>query len=265
LFENELFGHGKGAFTDAREAQRGLIAQAEGGTLLLDEIDSLDPHSQAALLRFVQDKSYRQLGAGRDKTADVRIIVASNAVLEAHVADGRFRGDLLFRLDVARTELPPLRRRQVDILPLARHFLAKAAARYGLALPRIGRVLEQRLMDYNWPGNVRELENAMQRALLLADGADELPSNLRLGSTGFMFPGVSPESPESADFCGTLKTARALHNSHFEREYLTWLLRRSEGNITAASHAAGTERRHLGRMIHRHGIDPAAFRRRDGD
>jgi DNA-binding NtrC family response regulator len=260
LFENELFGHARGAFTDARHAQIGLIGQGEGGTLLLDEIDCLDPHSQAALLRFLQDRTYRPLGGGNLRTADVRIIASTNVRLKTIVEDRGFRSDLLFRLDVGRVELPPLRERRSDIMPLARHFLQSAAKRHNLTVPIIGAALERRLLEYPWPGNVRELENAMHRGLLLAGGDQQLSDSLRLGS--ITTTATPPEEEEQAMFFGTLKTERARRTEAFEREYLTWLLDRTHGNISAASVEAGTERRHLGRLIQRHGIKVEEFRRR---
>lgn len=259
LFENELFGHARGAFTDAHSAQSGLIAQGEGGTLLLDEIDCLDPHSQAALLRFLQDKTYRPLGSGGLRTADVRIIASTNIRLESIVENRGFRSDLLFRLDVGRVELPPLRERRSDILPLARHFLKSAADRHRLEVPAISPALERRLLDYAWPGNIRELENAMHRGLLLADGGLRVSDGLRLGSVE---TDVAPPKDDVGLFFGTLKSERARRTEAFEREYLTWLLDRTHGNVSAASVEAGTERRHLGRLIQRHGIKVEEFRRR---
>jgi DNA-binding NtrC family response regulator len=260
LFENELFGHTRGAFTDARHAQVGLIGQGEGGTLLLDEIDCLDPHSQAALLRFLQDRTYRPLGGGGLSTADVRIIASTNVRLKSIVEDRGFRSDLLFRLDVGRVELPPLRERRPDIMPLARHFLQSAAKRHSFTLPTIGSRLERRLLDYPWPGNIRELENAMHRGLLLAGDCLQLPDSLRLGSIAT--PATVPEEEERTLFFGTLKKERARRTEAFEREYLSWLLDRTHGNISAAAVEAGTERRHLGRLIQRHGIKVEEFRRR---
>lgn len=258
LFENELFGHARGAFTDARHAQVGLIGQGEGGSLLLDEIDCLDPHSQAALLRFLQDGTYRPLGGGALRTADVRIIASTNVRLKSILEDRAFRSDLLFRLDVGRVELPPLRERRSDIIPLARHFLQSAAKRHNFTVPIIGGTLERRLLDYSWPGNIRELENAMHRGLLLASGDQQLPDSLRLGSIAT----PAPQEEERAMSFGTLKCERARRTEAFEREYLTWLLDRTHGNVTAASLEAGTERRHLGRLIQRHGIKVEEFRRR---
>ncbi len=267
LFENELFGHGKGAFTDAADAQTGLIAHAEGGTLLLDEVDSLDSHSQVALLRFLQDRHYRPLGAGTERLADVRIVASSNACLETCASDGRFRRDLLFRLDVAQVRLPPLRERKADILPLARHYLTQIAVRYQIKVPMLSPAVADAMLRHAWPGNIRELENVMHRALLLAGGgrqisrappitedADEPPlSNPDVG-------GRCAPLAMSPPICETLKEERARLNAAFERDYISRLLVQTAGNIAAASREAGTERRHLSRMIHRHGIDAKAFR-----
>lgn len=267
LFENELFGHSKGAFTDAGEAQTGLIAHAEGGTLLLDEIDSLDNHSQAALLRFLQDRHYRPLGAGSDREADVRIVASSNACLNACAAIGTFRRDLLFRLDVAQVRLPPLRERREDILPLARNFLARIAGSNRTDPPSIGAKVAASLLAYAWPGNVRELENVIHRALLLAQGAPEIlrapPVTDDPADPPLLAATVAADCGDaggSSEFSGTLKEERARLNAAFERHYLSWLLFHTAGNVAAASRQAGTERRHLGRMIQRHGIDAKTFR-----
>lgn len=258
LFENELFGHGRGAFTDARNAQPGLVAHAEGGTLLLDEVECLDLHSQAALLRFLQDQQYRPLGTGKDVQAHVRVIASSNASLAERVALGQFRSDLLFRLDVARVEMPPLRERHTDILPLARSFVARMAERHQVAEPSITPWVAEAMLAYGWPGNVRELENAMHRAVLLAAGGNEISrptwGNYRERARCCDVPAARP------GFSGTLKAERARLNADFERRYLVALLERAHGNISAAAREAGTERRHLGRMIQRHGIEVAGFR-----
>jgi DNA-binding NtrC family response regulator len=169
LFESELFGHTRGAFTDAHQAQKGLIAQCQGGTLLLDEVDSLSPKGQVALLRFLQDRKYRPLGSEQISAADVRVVAATNSDLWLGVRHGRFRQDLLFRLDVVSISVPSLRERGGDILLLARHFLLSFADAYGRRPPEIDTSAADELLSYDWPGNVRELENAMHRALLLAD------------------------------------------------------------------------------------------------
>lgn len=259
LFENELFGHGRGAFTDARDSQPGLVVHAEGGTLLLDEVDSLDLHSQAALLRFLQDQQYRPLGAGHSVQAHVRVIAASNASLEEQVARGAFRSDLLFRLDVARVELPPLRQRRADILLLGRHFLEILAARLDVCVPELAPEAEQTMLAWSWPGNVRELENAMYRAILLADGGRLIHDLPWIAGRAGARP--APDMDIPIVFAGSLKAERARVNNEFERKYLIYLLERAHGNITAASREAGTERRHFGRMLQRHGIDAEPFRR----
>jgi DNA-binding NtrC family response regulator len=262
LLESELYGHRRGAFTDAREARRGLVAHAAGGTLLLDEVDSLSPRAQVALLRFVQERRYRPVGADADEATDVRIVASTNAELGELAAQGRFRQDLLFRLDVAVVSMPPLRERLEDILPLARHFLARFAARHDVAEPALTEENEDRLLAYPWPGNVRELENVMHRALLLSEGLVVGPA-LRLGSRSFAERPPSPSpSPSPRSFLGEgLKAARDRCAHDFEREYLTKLLALTSGNVTAASRLSATERRHLGRLIRRHGIDVEQFRR----
>ncbi len=256
LLENELYGHGRGAFTDAREEQAGLIAQASGGTMLFDEIDCLDQHSQAALLRFLQDRRYRPLGAQREREANVRIIAASNACLDDHVTQGRFRADLLYRLDVARVELPPLRDRREDILPLARHILGIVAQRYAIAPPAIGTAAQDWLLTQDWPGNVRQLENVIHRAMLLReDGMLALPPAKARPAA------ADDASRAPGRLRGTLKVERARLTESFERTYLMWVLQDANGNVSQAARQAGTERRHLGRMIRRHGIDVSTFRR----
>jgi len=257
LLESELYGHRRGAFTDAREARKGLVAHARGGTLLLDEVDSLSLRAQVALLRFVQERRYRPVGADADEATDVRIVASTNAELGDLAARGRFRRDLLFRLDVAVVALPPLRDRREDILPLARHFLAQFAGRQGVSAPALTEDNEAQLLDYAWPGNIRELENVVHRALLLAEGPMIGPA-LRINSR--IWPqAVGPPSrsfqPEG------FKAARDRCAQDFERDYLTKLLAMTEGNVTAASRLSLTERRHLGRIIRRHGIDVDQFRR----
>jgi DNA-binding NtrC family response regulator len=255
LLESELFGHRRGAFTDAREARKGLVAHARGGTLLLDEVDSLSPRAQAALLRFVQEGRFRPVGADTEEPTDVRIVAAANVDLSDLAARGRFRQDLLFRLDVALVQLPPLRERTEDILPLARHFLALLASRHQMPEPRLTAENEAQLIAYGWPGNIRELENVMHRALLLSDGV-VVGDALRLGVR------VRPESAAAGPqpLAGGLKAARMRHAREFEHTYLMRLLALTGGNVSAASRIAGAERRHLGRLIRRHGIDPDSFR-----
>jgi DNA-binding NtrC family response regulator len=259
LFESELFGHTRGAFTDAHQAQKGLIAQCHGGTLLLDEVDSLSPKGQVALLRFLQDRKYRPLGSEQVSAADVRVVAATNSDLWLGVQHGRFRQDLLFRLDVVSISVPSLRERGGDILLLARHFLRSFAATYGRRAPEVDASAQDELLSYDWPGNVRELENAMHRALLLADDG-RIKAPVDFGTRSKTAPAAGASAAAGEPFVGRLSAARHRVAAEFERRYLLWVLAETSGNVSAAARRAGTERRHLGRLIRRHGIDPAAFR-----
>lgn len=258
LFENEFFGHERGAFTDARNAQKGLVAMAHGGTLFLDEIDSLSPKAQAALLRFLQDREYRPLGSQTVYKADVRLISATNAKLAMLAKEGLFRQDLFFRLDVVSIEIPPLRKRREDIPLLASHFLRQFGSMYGIEKPRLDALAEAQIWAHPWPGNVRELENVMHRAVLAAGGS-LVEGPLNLTSMG---EEVTPEAPQlgADEFTGGLKRAKARYMMDFERRYLNWILTRTRGNVSAAARCAEADRRQLGRLIRRHGIDPTPYR-----
>ncbi len=170
LLASELFGHAKGAFTGAVRDEAGRVEAAEGGTLFLDEITEIAPAMQAKLLRFLQEKAFERVGETRTRHADVRIVAATNRELDTEVAAGRFRRDLLYRLNVIEVELPPLRDRPEDIVGLARRFLAEASRRAGGPSLDFDETAERALLAYGWPGNVRELENAIQRAAVLAPG-----------------------------------------------------------------------------------------------
>jgi DNA-binding NtrC family response regulator len=254
LFENELFGHTRGAFTDAREEKRGLAAVAEHGTLFLDEVDTLSSSAQSKLLRFIQERTYRPLGAERQVCGDVMVLAASNRDLEKAVREGAFRSDLYFRLNVLRLQLPPLRERRADIAPLARHVLRVcgegASQRKTLSSAALGR-----LMDYEWPGNVRELINVVQRAFVFSRTTRILARDIVLASS------VAAEAPPGAAF--TLRTpfrkARAAAIESFERAYVQAALRRHHGNISRAAITAQKDRRAFGRLVKKYGIDRTAF------
>jgi len=245
LAENELFGHARGAYTDAHRDQKGLAALAEGGTLFLDEIDSLSLAAQAKLLRFLQDGAYRALGAERFVRANVRVLAAANRDVESLVQAKRFRSDLYFRLNVLELQLPSLRERRRDISLLANHFLESfCAAADGPAKffsPAALRLLEQ----YDWPGNVRELRNVVQRAFIFTSGASILPCHVHLRRS-------SPPLPSTASF----RQARQQAIDRFERLYIEQTLRAHGGNITRAALAAGKDRRAFGRLVKKHGVDP---------
>ena len=167
LLENELFGHTRGAYTDAREAKMGLFTQADKGTLLLDEIGDTSPALQVKLLRVLQEKEFKPLGGERSVKVDVRVIVASNKNLQEAVARGTFREDLFYRIQVVPIYLPPLRERKEDIPPLVEHFIKHYSKELGKEIKGITPAAMQRLMLYSWPGNIRELKNVLERAIIL--------------------------------------------------------------------------------------------------
>jgi DNA-binding NtrC family response regulator len=249
LFENELFGHVKGAFTDASSTEKGLIAEAEGGTLFLDEVDALSPAAQIKLLRFLQNGEYRPLGSARPAFADVRVIAATNADLMEKVRLKQFREDFLYRLTSLSLSIPPLRERKEDIRPLAAHFLAQYARENQQGTRAISTTALEKLTAHTWPGNVRELESVLRRALvlstspiLLAEDID-LPSDLACGV------------PENL----SLRQAKIATMRAFERNYLVKLLSVHRGNITRAAQAAGKERRAFQRLVRKHSLDRQRF------
>ncbi len=263
LVENELFGHARGAYTDAHRDQRGLVAMAEGGTLFLDEIDALSLTAQGKLLRFLQDQTFRPLGGDRFQRADLHVLAATNKDLEDGVRQGQFRADLFYRLNVLRLHLPPLRQRLDDIPALAVYFLRECQTPEGPT--RVFSPAALRMLGcYDWPGPVRELANVVQRAMVTCDRAQVLPCHITL-------PGLTDSSsPVPTQF----RTARAAAVAAFERRYVEDLLRKCGGNVTHAAREANKERRAFGRLIKKHGIDrlavasrslPAPLQRRHGD
>jgi DNA-binding NtrC family response regulator len=234
LFESELFGHVRGAFTGAIADRRGHVAEAEGGTLFIDEITDLTPRGQAKLLRFLQDREYRRLGETVTRKADVRVITAANARLDELARRKLFREDLMYRLDAIVLTLPPLRERAGDVALLARHFLKQAAAREGKPAPALRPELLRRLEAWHWPGNVRELENEMQRLVVMAGAVPALAEHLspRLQAR---------RGPGAGSLRLTLQTA--------EREAIRGALSRHEGNRSrTASHLGVTRQALLGKM-----------------
>src|SRR2546426_70583 len=183
LLESELFGHEKGAFTGADKQRIGRFEQADGGTLFLDEIGDMSPNTQAKILRVLQEHEFERLGGTRTLKVDVRLIAATNRDLPAMVAAGTFREDLYYRLNVVTIEMPPLRERKEDIQPLAHFFIRRFAGELKKKIDGLEPEPLKLLMRYNWPGNIRELENAIERAMLLADGALIAVDDLRLGDT----------------------------------------------------------------------------------
>jgi two-component system response regulator GlrR len=250
LFESELFGHVKGAFTNALQARAGLVREAEGGTLFLDEVDSLPYGSQGKLLRFLQDKTYRPVGSSQQAVADVRVIAASNEDLPRLVSERRFRQDLFFRLNALSLTLPALRERREDVPALARHFVARACESARRAPLTISPELLLQWMTHDWPGNVRELRHAVERAVLFtsADAACIRPA------------AESSRLPQKGSLDSSFRSAKARVVNHFERNYLEMLLQSCDGNITRAAEVARKNRRAFFELLRKHRIQAERFR-----
>ncbi len=250
LVENELFGHERSAFTGALTAQPGLIEEAHGGTLFLDEVDALPPLAQVKLLRFLQEKEFRRLGSTRVQKGDVRVIAATNADVEAALAQGKLRRDLYYRLNVIPVVLPPLRERREDVPLLARHFLRRHAEELGQPCRDFTAEALEALQAYGWPGNVRELEHVVERAVVLSG------DRARIEAAAIDLPqaGRGPAPPQP------FQEAKARAIARFERSYLEELLATFGGNITRAARAARKNRRAFWELIRKHAIDARRFR-----
>ncbi|HET7322179.1 MAG TPA: sigma-54 dependent transcriptional regulator, partial [Longimicrobiaceae bacterium] len=238
LFESELFGHVKGAFTDARADRVGFFELADGGTLFLDEIGNLPPKLQAKLLRVLQTGEFQRVGSSRTQRAEVRVIAATNVDVAQEVAEGRFREDLLYRLNTVEIRLPPLRERREDVPLLAAHFLRRQAAQYRKPLEGFTPEAMQALLEYEWPGNVRELEHTVERAVLLAQGEQVAEPDLNL-------------RPHPTDAAPALDE---LPLEEVERILIQKALRRHQGNVSQAAEALGLSRSALYRRLQRHGL-----------
>jgi two-component system, NtrC family, response regulator AtoC len=244
IMESELFGHEKGAFTDARTMKRGLVELADHGTLFLDEIGELSPRLQGKLLQFIEDRTFRRVGGTRDLHVDTRLVTATNRDLEADVDAGKFRADLFYRLRVVPLHLPPLRERSSDVPDLARHFLSTYSRDLGKHVRRFAPDAMALLQQYQWPGNVRELRNVIERSVLLADGdtltIDALPPEVR--------------SPRRNDADGGIDMGPdGLDIEALERTLLAEALRRSEGNRTTAGRLLGLSRHQIRNRLKKYG------------
>jgi DNA-binding NtrC family response regulator len=253
LFESELFGHRRGAFTGATEDHPGLFREAHGGTLFIDELSELPLDSQAKLLRALETRTIRPVGEKREVTVDVRIVAATNRDLWSEVQAGRFREDLYFRLQVLPILIPPLRTRVADIMPLAEHLLTRVAGQY-----KLGVDAESVLLSYRWPGNVRELLNVLRRAALFTE-SDVLDGELlrRMIAASVFAHGVAPRpSAASAPPPSPSGSQPATMNlAEVERTHIERVLADMGGNITRASIALGIDRRTLQRKLKAYGID----------
>lgn len=257
LFESELFGHEKGAFTDAHQEHPGLVEQANGGTLFLDEIEVLSLKGQVSLLRFLQDKQFRRVGGKRMRTADVRILVASNIHLE-ELRDNpnRFREDLFYRLNVLPIRIPPLRERPEDIPLLAKHFLTIYKVRFDTPGKYFAKESTDYLFSRDWPGNVRELENSIQRGVLLAPTDEIRPEHVQPPS---VVHDTQTDKTAPDIYSLDYKKAKAQVIEAFERDYLSNLMSRTSGNITCAAQHANKERSSLSRLLKKYQINPQQY------
>ncbi len=263
LLESELFGHVKGAFTDARTDRIGRFQQADGGTLFLDEIGDISLDVQTKLLRVLQEMSFEKVGSSQTIRVDVRLITATHQDLEALIRTGRFREDLFYRLNVVPVELPSLRERRDDLFELALHFLAESARRTGKPVHRIDDDAIEAIIAYDWPGNVRELENAIERAVVLADGPllarADLPANVlgRVSRSGVsrrspVLVATPPRTAGGRDTSIELETDPELVG--YERHRLLDALREADGNKSEAARLLGLPRSTFFSKLKKHGL-----------
>mgnify|MGYP002784406692 CR=1 FL=1 len=256
LFESELFGHEKGAFTGASQQKLGLFQVADGGTLFLDELGELPLPFQAKLLRAIQERSVRPIGSSQQVPVDVRIVAATNRNLQKDVDDGRFRADLFYRLDVVRIAVPPLRERPEDIDALVAHFLQRFGAPVGIV--QLPAEVAAALRSFHWPGNVRQLRNAIERACALghapALALGDLPPELRAEAQQLGGEAADGEAP------GTFAAMKARRVAALEKTYLEGLLKKHLGNVTHAAEEAGMARSALQKLLQKHGLRSSDFR-----
>ena len=250
LLESELFGHERGAFTDAKERKVGLVEAAEGGTLFLDEIGEVDLAIQAKLLKLLEERSVRRVGSTRERKVDVRIISATNRDLERMVRDGRFRSDLFFRLRIITLHMPPLRERRQDVLPLARHFLALHGRRYGKRNLRLSAEAEQALLAHGWPGNVRELQNVLEQTVLLARGGLIGFADLALARA--FHEEVGDPAPDECDDASPTVPSGSVKLNDIERHLVKRVLEQNGWNVSKAAMELGITRDKLRTRMQRY-------------
>jgi len=256
LLESELFGHARGAFTGAIAAKKGLFEVADGGTLFLDEIGNTSLVLQAKLLRVLQERTFTPVGDTQERKTDVRLIAATNSDLETMVAEGSFREELFYRLNIVPVRVPPLRERREDIPALAMHFLEKFREETGRDVSEISPEALGLLVDYDWPGNVRELENAMQRAVVLAPekrvAGHQLPPEIRDRSLR-----LTGSVPRTADeLKQRKKELREKSVEEVERQFVIEALKRSAGNVSHAAAEVGMQRPNFQALMRKHHVTP---------
>jgi transcriptional regulator with PAS, ATPase and Fis domain len=250
LLESELFGHERGAFTDAKTQKKGLFELAHGGTIFLDEIGDMTPALQAKLLRVLEERRFRRVGGTRDISVDIRVVAATNRELRTAVDQGVFRKDLYYRLQVVTITIPPLSERREDIPLLARHFLDHFAREFRKRVLRLTAGAERLLVQYDWPGNVRELRNVIERAVILADGAELTPGELP--------PEIArPVTPVPAGRAYVLPPSGCLLED-VERDFVRQALELTHGNQTRAARLLGLTRDELRYRVKKFDLIPRA-------
>jgi DNA-binding NtrC family response regulator len=260
LLESELFGHEKGAFTGAMERRIGRFEQANGGTLVLDEMGEIDATVQVKLLRALGERTIERVGGNATIKVDVRVIAATNKDLAGLVAEGKFREDLYFRLNVVQITLPPLRERRDDLIPLVQHFLKELAKDNGKPVKELSTEAMQAVLEYPWPGNVRELRSALERGVVMSTGTKitlkQLPEALRGGAAAMLAGGAARGGAEvgggaaAAGRSGAVAEPEDLNLAKMELEFIRRALRRTRGNRTEAARLLGLSRRTLQRKLH---------------
>jgi two-component system, NtrC family, response regulator AtoC len=253
LLENELFGHERGAYTDASDTKKGLVELCDGGTLFLDEVADTPLPTQAKLLRFIDHRNFKRVGGAQDIAVDIRIVAATNKDLDQEVRSGRFRSDLFFRLKVVSVHLPPLRERGDDILLLARHFVQEFSRKFQKRFEAISPDAAQAMLAYSWPGNVRELRNVIERVVLLEEGetiaVDHLPPEV-LGRASLM----------SGARAGSADTIALPTLAQLEAEHISEVMRLVAGNKSRAARVLGISRQGLIEKLRRLRIEEVAGR-----
>ena len=244
LFENELFGHVKGAYTDAHTDHNGLVAEASGGTLFLDEVNSLTPRAQVKLLRFIESSRYKKVGSAREEPADTRFVFATNVDLFNETKIGRFRPDLFYRINVLTLNLPPLRERKIDIPLLAQAFLEDFCREYDHARLFLSPAAQEKLCAHGWPGNVRELRNVIERAAAMT------PTRI----IAAMDLDIPSQLTADHHLIAPFHEAKVKAIEEFERDYLMRVLAENRGNVSQSARSAQKDRRSFQRLLRKHGL-----------
>ena len=265
IIESELFGHVKGSFTGAIRNKKGIVEDANGGTLLLDEIADLSPAMQVKLLRLLQEGEYKAVGSNTISKVDIRFIAATNQNLSEKIREGEFREDLYYRLNVINIHLPALSERREDIPLLANHFLEKYNSMYSKNVKRISDELMQYLLGRDWPGNVRELEHLIERGVIMAAGDTLESSDLR--EPGPVQKSSCPQdlSQFSELFSMPFKKAKDKLIDQFQAEYISSVLSRNDGNVSQAARESGLKRQYLHRLIRETHLDSKSFKKNSPD